>query len=618
MKSDCSSDVKEEVFYYLQNTFFLPQKVSFILTFGMMYFLLVIQIMKVQTQTNVPFKEALKMFLQIFIFSLSLILTFLESIEAIGKSDFNNILKLIFVICYSNELIKTFQRLYLLTTQSGGLILLLIFSLLVGGAFFRVLYYGEEIGQSGIIFSYSFHTFFRSFETFMITIMFGNLPDLIQDSLQVSQLYTFLLLAYNLFIFAFIFGYFAGGVGDNLMNQYLISLRKVASNYPQSKNLIQQELKTQFYDPGSYDKVKALLSKEHSNRTKEEREGILQSAMAKFRRAVFKLRTLKSISSTNESLVIKLFKEVNNTFVYNTFIFFLAFFIVLQPIFVLDRTFINEVTECYNMSQLLSLVFVVELVLIYKSDSIDFWNFINTVEVISCMGTILMANLLYLLPTHYSDKDVVGYPLLYLVWGSFCLLKLFRITKILMEIVKFKVIIKLCLDLMPILQQIILIFSMTNLVYSTISMFLYGGMLNTNFIEQYERVTGDVIDESYLLFNINDLINSFLYFLNIAITFDFFSLVTNFQVLQYIVDPKPWKLFLIKIFCYSFFIVMELCIFQILIIFIAGLLDVYQANTNEELKKQEEVKRNQDIVDLFLDRERFDGEEKSYMVEEEY
>lgn len=63
MLPSCESDVNEEVFYYPINTFFLNPRVSFILTFSMMYVMLIIQILKVQTLSSVYFKEALKMYL---------------------------------------------------------------------------------------------------------------------------------------------------------------------------------------------------------------------------------------------------------------------------------------------------------------------------------------------------------------------------------------------------------------------------------------------------------------------------------------------------------------------------------------------------------------------------
>jgi len=85
------------------------------------------------------------MYLQIFVFSLSLLLTFLETADAIGKSDFNNILKLIFAICCSSELMNIFYRIYWMLVDSWELLVLLGVTLMISAAFFRVLYYGIEL-----------------------------------------------------------------------------------------------------------------------------------------------------------------------------------------------------------------------------------------------------------------------------------------------------------------------------------------------------------------------------------------------------------------------------------------------------------------------------------------
>lgn len=143
--ADCSSDVDEEIFYYPINTFFLKPRVAFILTFSLMYVMLLIQILKVQYMRTVYFKEALKMYLQIIVFSLSLLLTFLETVDSIGKTDFNNILKLVFAICCSSELLNIFYRIYRMVVDSWELFILLGVTLVLSAAFFRVLFYGIEL-----------------------------------------------------------------------------------------------------------------------------------------------------------------------------------------------------------------------------------------------------------------------------------------------------------------------------------------------------------------------------------------------------------------------------------------------------------------------------------------
>lgn len=162
-------------------------------------------------------------------FSLSLLLTFLETINAIEKSDFNNILKLVFAICCSSELLNIFYRLYRMMIDSWELIVLLLVTLFISAAFFRVLFYGIELDQDeGFLYTYSFTDFWRSFESTLITMTGGNFPDFIINSNKINFFYAVIIYAFNFIAGSFIFGFFAGGIGGNYMNYYTISLRKVA------------------------------------------------------------------------------------------------------------------------------------------------------------------------------------------------------------------------------------------------------------------------------------------------------------------------------------------------------------------------------------------------------
>lgn len=222
---------------------------------------------------------------------------------------------------------------------------------------------------------------------------------------------------------------------------------------------------------------------------------------------------------------------MRETTVYNFIFSLLAFYIILQPIFVLDRTFINLVTDCYNISSLVTLIFLIETFLIYKTAPLTFWNFNNTVEVISSFGILLTANMLYILPTHYYEKEILNYYLIYLLWGGFCLLKFFRIIDFLMMRVELKVLFRGCLGVLPIVLEIVTMFLIINLVFSMITVVLFSGAINTEYIEKYERITGDVIDEDYLKLNFNDTLNSFIYWTSNSFLGSYTDMTISMQIL---------------------------------------------------------------------------------------
>lgn len=67
--------------------------------------------------------------------------------------------------------------------------------------------------------------------------------------------------------------------------------------------------------------------------------------------------------------------------------------------------------------------------------------------------------------------------------------------------------------------------------FGAFAMYLYGGLLNTEFKGKYEEITGDEIDDDFLIFNFNDITNSFLYFFNINLSGDYFTAVNTAVVL---------------------------------------------------------------------------------------
>jgi len=233
----------------------------------------------------------------------------------------------------------------------------------------------------------------------------------------------------------------------------------------------------------------------------------------------------------------------------------------------------------------MTLIFLIENFFIYKLAPQTFWNFTNTVEMISSVGILLTANMLYLLPINYYEKEIINNFTLYYFWAIFCLLKFFRVIDFLMMRVKLKIIFKACIDVMPIFIEIILIYTVVNLVFSMIGMFLYAGTINTEFLEKYEEMTGDVIDEEYLRLNFNDPINSFIYWLTYSMNGGYIDLVIAIQVLQKIVDPTPWKMLAVKMLSYAYMIVMEMAIMNILIVFIGAIIDLYnEKNQDDNLK----------------------------------
>ena len=62
--------------------------------------------LKVQTMDKEFLIEKIKLFLQISIFTVSLIITILETLEYVEKSDFNNLFKFLFILAYFKSILR--------------------------------------------------------------------------------------------------------------------------------------------------------------------------------------------------------------------------------------------------------------------------------------------------------------------------------------------------------------------------------------------------------------------------------------------------------------------------------------------------------------------------------
>ncbi len=209
-----------------------------------------------------------------------------------------------------------------------------------------------------------------------------------------------------------------------------------------------------------------------------------------------------------------------------------------------------------------------------------FWNFPNTVELISNVGIIFFSNVLYLLKSDYRDDDVVGSFTIYYLWGMFCFMKFIKMHKILMGFTDYEILVKTCLDVIPIVIDLLKIYLIVLIFYGTLGMFLFGGVMNTKFLGVFEELTGDELDEEMLMFNFNDIINSIIFFFNMNLA----GYIENIQiglVAWRAQNSSDFKLLMMRFYFYSFLIITEFVILNVIVGFICDFMGVYQGNNEE-------------------------------------
>ena len=126
---------------------------------------------------------------------------------------------------------------------------------------------------------------------------------------------------------------------------------------------------------------------------------------------------------------------------------------------------------------------------------------------------------------------MVGNFYVYMAWNFFSYLKFIRINDLLMNMIVYKILIKVCLDIIPVMTDILKIYFIILFLFGATGLFLFGGLMNTEYIDKYEEITGDGIDEDSLIFNFNDILNSFIFFFNTNLAGDYMGALNTALVL---------------------------------------------------------------------------------------
>ena len=171
---------------------------------------------------NPPYIERLKANLMIGIFVISLILSTIESTNLKQRSDFNNFFKVMFVIVYFNDTLRSMYRIAYMCYDTYKFVGVFMSFLLVFSIFSRILFDGQEIGsdEDAITFMYSFTDIFRSFETMFITVLMENFPDIIIDAYHINSLYALYFIFFIFITSIIIFAMLVGMFGDSYCSFY--------------------------------------------------------------------------------------------------------------------------------------------------------------------------------------------------------------------------------------------------------------------------------------------------------------------------------------------------------------------------------------------------------------
>lgn len=132
-------------------------------------------------------------------------------------------------------------------------------------------------------------------------------------------------------------------------------------------------------------------------------------------------------------------------------------------------------------------------------------DFYNLVELISNIGIIASFHTIFLEPIHVEDNFMQGY--FFFLWEVSCLLKAFRISKIFMKMINYKIIIKTMTDVYPLIKDLLTLLFVAILFGSSFYMSIFGGKMNDKYKEEYDKLltTGYNLNSNL---NFNDVASS--------------------------------------------------------------------------------------------------------------
>ena len=606
ISKDCEVDTDGNDYYTLISTFVSP-RVSVVITLLCMYFIFCLQYLKITSSTNPDQIDYVKLILQLGIIAIKMIFILLETFELIYPSDFSNVFKLLFVMIYFKSVIKSFVKIYQMILSSGSMLLMMVLVLFVFSTLARILLQGIAIGDDGPLYGYSFTDIFRSIDSMFLLMLMENFPDVCLEANQINFVVMMFFYFYILISAIVIISLLTGVFYFYFRNFYTDNLREIGKKYPHFITISEPFMQEPFLNPHAVDRViketkKKMRNEELENpltedELEEKRQQLKQHFLAKVRRAIKKIRKLKIYEKTAKfSKYREHFTKITNSFFYRFVVFLLCTYNTFFPIFILDRENLLMVTDYLQFSEMLAVLFLIELYMKYTFVTQPiFWSFDVVCDFISSMGMIILSNIIFIAPSSLSDEYAMGNVHLFTLWSFCCFLRLIRMHVILMEYINYKVIIKTIKDIFPLIMDLLSMYIVILLFYGVLGMAIFGGSIHSGFGELFENNTGDEPPEDWERFNFNDPLSSllFLFLQNLGGYLDFIHLAMG-------TIPGVGLFVVAKIYFYSFIVLTELILINIIVGFIIEFLDVYMGNNEDKLNEELKLSKKKKIVDILV------------------
>lgn len=602
MLPDCTAD-RRGIKYKLLNTYFFPETLDFIITLGCMLPLTIIQYFR---HKNIPqFKiERVKFILIFSVLVITFTLKVLISYRIIPRTDIVNSMKIFFCLLLSTHVLKTFIRMFNLLKFVGFVLTLLGVNTFMFALIFRIIFKNMEVNESQnmLLPPYSFISLSRSIETLVATIFLETLPSIVSDFFKVSKL-AFVLLILYIFITNIILMSLLCAIFYNIyQNYYIANYDKINYYYPNFEDVIKPIMEDKFMDKGKIERfLKTIaLNKQYMNEMVSTDK---RPYLTKIKRAVLKIKIIKILTDQlkyrgNEDAYF----EFRALFLFKLADYLLSFYLIFLPGIVINNA--NQVggIDYILTSELVAFVFLLDIFMIYKStnNKQDFYTFYNTGELLINIGIIVSANLYFLRKIDVFHYDETGEYVLFVTWGIFCIAKLLRVHAQLFSFINYRVIINTFLDIIPLIIDLVIIYAVFNLVYSTLAVSFYGGLYTNEFSTFMKDYKGS--DEEDTKLGFNDIVLAFLTFLSSDMTGINDTTVSTMGAVMHYTKNYTY-VFLTKLFFMSYLVFNNLIIINIIVGIVVDFLSIYLQNVVDIKEKENKIADSKGLYDILLDKE---------------
>lgn len=602
----CQVDVDGNSYYTIIPSFISP-KVSNVITFLCMFFIFGLQYLKISSSPSPDRIDVIKFVLMIVLVAFKLIFFLMEAFNFMGPSDIGNVIKLLFVMIYFKSIIKSFSKIYQMILSSGSMVLMTVLVLFVFSTLSRVFLEGIELGaeEDEVIYGYSFTSFGRSVDSLFLLMIMENFPDICLDSAEISAVIMIFFYFYILVSAIVIISLLTGVFYFYFKNFYIENLRVIGKKYPHFLEIANPFMDEAFLNPNAVDRIiketrKIIKNEESDNplssrEIQQQKKKSIQNTVEKVRRAIRKIKEMGLYEKTAKfSKYRNHFKAISNSFFYKMTVFMICLYNAFFPVFILDRDNLLSVTDYLQFSEFLSVIFLMELYMkfLFVTEPI-FWSFDNICEFIASFGMIILTNILFMSPASLNDVYAMGDIQMFTLWAFCCFLKLVRIHVILMSYINYKVIIKTIKDIFPLIMDLLSMYIVILLFYGVIGMSIFGGRIHSGFQDAFNENTGEDPEDDWERFNMNDPLGAllFLFLQNLGGYLDFIHLG-----LGTISDSFLFNL--ARIYFYSFIILTELILINIIVGFIIDFLDVYMDNNSDIRENESKLAQKMKVVDI--------------------